>query len=90
MSWRQVYDARKAAGLCVRCARPAEPGRTRCKDCKAYTRDWVQARYDKLALRGLCVRCGRRPVGRLRVCMPCRKRDAAKRRERYDEVRRAA
>ena len=32
---RKTYHNRKAAGLCVRCGKPAGNGQTMCEDCKA-------------------------------------------------------
>jgi predicted amidophosphoribosyltransferase len=69
---RQTYRERKAKGLCVRCAKPALPGRVRCADCREYTRLWVQGLYDKRVLKGVCARCGKNPVSRFRTCRDCR------------------
>jgi 5-methylcytosine-specific restriction endonuclease McrA len=71
------YNAKKrAAGLCLSCSQPAEPGKTRCaKHLRgAKNQTWEQAQARRAA--GLCVKCGgERESGRYLYCATCRKRE---------------
>lgn len=76
--WKRRYDENKAAGLCVRCGRPAllsKRGRrlVRCGNCLTYAAAWQDNKRSLNNVKGMCSECGRRPfVKPYRECNPCR------------------
>ena len=70
------YQARhRAAGLCVYCPLPAEPGHTRCDVCSARERDAARAQRRAHSVRwratASCMRCGRKRRYRFAMCRRC-------------------
>ena len=63
---RDVYQARKEAGLCTRCGETAPEGKNMCPPCDEYmrtvTRRAVQALRSLRRKRGRCAGCGRKSV----------------------------
>ncbi len=96
---RRRSEARRAAGLCVRCGHiPPEEGRGLCEPCRADRRAARRARDADRRAAGLCVKCAAPAPGGKTYCDPCaaarhkrRKRDPEARREadrrRYAERR---
>lgn len=79
--WRMKYrDSHLAAGICVRCPKPARPGKQLCVDCTAQVRAYQianQARYTALQkakreahrAAGLCINCNEPAVVGQRKCL---------------------
>ena len=76
---RRRYDARRAAGRCVRCTQPTVGGLSRCGRCLALEKERVSAekksaagkrRYVARRAQGACVDCGVRTGGTAR-CERC-------------------
>ena len=71
MTKKERYEARKSAGLCVHCGKPARDGKVTCAECaekkSAYGKDIIQWRRDLK----LCTRCGK-PVYKGALCLVCR------------------
>ncbi len=96
---RRRSEARRAAGLCVRCGHiPPEEGRGLCEPCRDDRRAARRARDADRRAAGLCVKCAAPAPGGKTYCGPCaaarhkrRKRDPEARREadrrRYAERR---
>ena len=79
---RERYGRRRAAGLCVTCARPAFAGESRCGVCatvegerrdKAGKNQAARRRYAERRARSACTDCGRPAFGACR-CPDCAKR----------------
>ena len=67
--------ARKAAGKCTECDRPAAPGVTLCKahllTKRRVSREGSRRRYYERKAAGLCYRCGKVPATVNGACAPC-------------------
>ena len=76
----EVYNRRKALGLCVRCGMPTGNGKTRCEECIQYERASARKRYVKRAEAHRCRHCGRPlPEGRYYVvCELCKMKQKAR------------
>lgn len=72
MTKKERYEARKAAGLCVWCGKPAVQGQTQCLECKAkksaYEKDMQKWRKSI----GICTVCGKYPAYRGSTCLICK------------------
>ena len=75
---KKLYEERKESGLCTRCGKPREAGKTLCKTCAerhraANKQSWVKAgkptgRWNN----GLCGLCVKKPVEEgYKVCADC-------------------
>ena len=87
---RRRTEARRAAGLCIRCgnAQPAE-GRSMCEPCRENRRAAKRVRHHERRAAGLCVRCAAPAPGGKAHCDPCAaERNARRRRDK--EAKRAA
>ena len=77
---RQQYDARRAAGICVKCgARPAEPGRAQCTPCAVEVRQGQIKRQSH----GRCPNCSI-PVEQSGLCGSCKETARARRLKRLE------
>ena len=91
---KKLYEARKAAGLCVRCGEnPPRPGHMYCAECTQRRRgEWRDA-YMYYVNNGICVGCRKaKAMAGYIHCAACREkiRDRARqRRERDPEAARA-
>lgn len=72
-------EAKKAAGICIQCSEPAEPGRTRCAKHVAAQRVEMVRQRDAWKSQGLCQKCGGEPLPGKATCATCGKQsvDAA-------------
>ena len=88
-SSRRRTEARKAAGLCIRCGhgRP-EDGRSMCEPCRENRRQARKARRLERKAAGLCVKCAAPSDGK-ELCGPCAA-DKGRRSKRNSEARREA
>ena len=69
---RKRHQARRAAGLCVRCgARPADEGSATCQPCRQARRAAERELYAERCGAGLCVRCGGPTMEHGSRCAPC-------------------
>ena len=94
---RRRSEARKAAGLCIRCGNvPPEEGRSMCEPCREDRRQAKRNRHAERRAAGLCVNCAAPAPGGKAYCDPCartrsRRRDLEAKREadrrRYAERR---
>ncbi len=94
---RRRSEARRAAGLCIRCGIvPPEEGRSMCEPCRGDRRDAARARHRERRDAGLCVKCAATAPDGEAYCRPCagtrnRRRDLKAKREadrrRYSERR---
>ena len=86
---RRRTEARRAAGLCIRCgnAPPAE-GRSMCEPCRENRRAAKRARHRERRAAGLCVKCATPAPGGKAYCDPCAAERNA-RRHRDKEAKRA-
>lgn len=95
---RKRSEARKAAGLCIRCGKvPAAPDRSMCEPCRENRRQARRERYGRRRAAGQCIRCGIPSPGGKTYCASCAmtngwgRRDPAEKREearqRYAERR---
>ena len=67
------YIALKSAGLCVLCGKkPAENGKTRCKECKQRQSENQKAIRKYRADRGKCILCGEEALFGKKMCVMCR------------------
>ena len=78
-----LYNYRKANGLCCYCGERAEPGKTRCIGCNQVHQVKKCMRYVELKDKGICVDCGKRKAVRGVRCNEC----ADKARKRAKEYR---
>ena len=68
---RRRYEARTAAGLCVKCGRrPPAAGRTRCGACLARRNAAERNQWQRRRARGACGKCGA-PSGGAALCGTC-------------------
>ena len=73
-AWKE-YNARKAAGICVRCGVvPPSAGLTHCKSCSGEQSERkARLRREKLAADDLCSRCTKnKPSPGMKMCASCR------------------
>ena len=73
-AWKE-YNARKAAGICVRCGDvPPSAGLTQCKSCSVEQSERkARLRREKLAADDLCSRCTKnKPSPGMKMCASCR------------------
>ena len=77
---RELYAARRAAGRCGKCGRPAFNGASCCGPCSALEAEYNpirneagRRRYAQLRARGLCTDCGEPSHGAAR-CPECARR----------------
>ena len=71
---RRRSEARKAAGLCIRCGNvPPEEGRAMCEPCREDRRAAKRARHAERRAEGLCVQCAAPAPGGKTYCDPCAK-----------------
>ena len=87
---RRRTQARRAAGLCIRCglAQPAE-GRSMCEPCRENRRAAKRARHHERRAAGLCVKCAVPAPGGKAYCESCAaERNARRRRDK--EAKRAS
>ena len=71
---RRRSEARKAAGLCIRCGHVApEEGRTMCEPCREDRRAAKRALHAERRAAGLCVNCATPAPGGNAYCEPCAK-----------------
>lgn len=66
--------ARRKTGACLWCPKRAIKGKSLCKDCRAKSRERVDACREA----GVCSRCGTDYDGEMWACDVCRDRDAAR------------
>ena len=87
---RRRAEARRAAGLCIRCghAPPAE-GRSMCEPCRENRRAAKRVRHAERRAAGICVKCATPTPGGKAYCDPCAKAKY-RRRKRDPEARREA
>ena len=88
-SGRRRTEARRAAGLCIRCghSRPEE-GRSMCEPCRENRRQAKKARRLERKAAGLCVRCAAPSDGK-ELCRACAA-EKGRRSKRSSEARREA
>ena len=88
---RQRYDARRAAGRCVRCTQPTVGGLSRCGRCLALEMERVsperksaagKRRYARRRAQGACVDC-KAPAGGSARCARCAYRSNSRAPERH-------
>ena len=71
---RRRAEARRAAGLCVRCGHiPPEEGRAMCEPCREDRRAAKRALHAERRAAGLCVQCATPAPGGKAYCDPCAK-----------------
>ena len=73
-AWKE-YNARKAAGICVKCGDvPPSAGLTHCKSCSdGKSERNARLRREKLAADDLCRRCAKnKPAPGYKQCASCR------------------
>ena len=69
---RRRSEARKAAGMCIRCGNvPPEEGRAICEPCREDRRQAKRDRHRDRRAAGLCVRCATPSPGGKTYCDPC-------------------
>ncbi len=69
---RRRSEARRAAGLCIRCGNvPPEQGRAMCEPCRDDRRAAKRARHAERRAAGLCVQCAAPAPGGEAYCDPC-------------------
>lgn len=73
-SGKSRYEKRKAAGLCTKCGKPAQVGKSMCNECLLHRRLMDRARRDTYSrdYENLCTRCRKKPrePGK-KVCKDC-------------------
>ena len=85
---RRRSEARKAAGLCIRCGHvPPAEGRAMCEPCREDRRAAKRARHAERRAAGLCVNCATPAPGGKTYCDPCAK---ARSKRRNREAKREA
>ncbi len=94
---RRRAEARRAAGLCIRCGKfPAEEGRSMCEPCREDRRAAKRALHAERRAAGLCVQCATPAPRGKAYCDPCAKTRSRRRnlkakreadRRRYSERR---
>ena len=68
---KRRYEAREAAGLCVKCGRrPPAEGRTRCEACLARRNAAERDKWNRRRTSGACGKCGA-PAGGAACCETC-------------------
>lgn len=72
MTKKERYEARKAAGLCVWCGKPAAEGQTRCLECKAKKAAYAKDMREWRKSIGICTVCGKNPAYRGSTCLVCK------------------
>jgi len=78
----ETYYRHKAAGLCVRCGKPAISGKVLCENCRKISSSRVNERVQYLKSKGICYQCGKadaRPGGVLCVACLLKRREQNKR-----------
>ena len=71
---RRRSEARKKAGLCIRCGNVSpEEGRSMCEPCREDRRAAKRARHAERRAAGLCVHCAAPAPGGKAYCEPCAK-----------------
>ncbi len=71
---RRRSEARKAAGLCIRCGHvPPEEGRSMCEPCRDDRRAAKRALHHERRAAGVCVNCAAPAPGGKAYCGPCAK-----------------
>ena len=69
---RRRAEARRAAGLCIRCGHiPPEEGRSMCEPCREDRRAAKRALHAERRAKGLCVQCRVPAPGGKAYCDPC-------------------
>ena len=69
---RRRSEARRAAGLCIRCgAVPPEEGRSMCEPCRDDRREAKRVRHRERRAAGLCVNCATPAPDGKAYCDPC-------------------
>ena len=69
---RRRAEARRAAGLCIRCGHiPLEEGRATCEPCREDRRAAKRALHAERRSKGLCVQCATPAPGGKAYCDPC-------------------
>ena len=77
---RRRSQARRAAGLCVRCGHvPPEEGRSMCEPCRDDRRAAKRALHHERRAAGLCVNCPAPAPGGKAYCGPCAKTRSGRR-----------
>ena len=77
---RRRSEARKAAGLCIRCGHvPPEEGRSMCEPCRDDRRAAKRALHHERRAAGLCVNCAAPAPGSKAYCGPCAKTRSGRR-----------
>ena len=90
-AWKE-YNARKAAGICVRCGDvPPSAGLTHCKSCSdGQSERNARLRREKLAADDLCSRCVKnKPAPGMKMCASCRILARAAARKRAEKAKEA-
>lgn len=68
-----TYEERKAKGLCVKCGKPARPGKVQCAECALKQRNARIAQKEERAKFGVCSVCGKRKrLEGMKTCEQCR------------------
>ena len=77
MTTSDLYEQRKAARLCYRCATPlaANEKGIRCPTCAERMRAYQQRRRSRRSSEALCLDCGQPTGSGHRKCAKCRRRD---------------
>ena len=71
---RRRSEARRAAGLCIRCGHvPPAKGRSMCEPCRENRRAAKRALHAERRAKGLCVQCATPAPGGKAYCDPCAK-----------------
>ena len=71
---RRRSEARRAAGMCIRCGNvPPKEGRAMCEPCREDRRQAKRARHVERRAAGLCVHCAAPAPGGKAYCDPCAK-----------------
>ena len=71
---KDLYNKRKAAGLCTKCGRKAQPGKTMCTECLIRLRKRDREKMGTYArdYEDLCTRCRKKPrMEGKKVCEDC-------------------
>lgn len=75
---KERYRRAKASGICDRCGAAADPGRTKCSNCRASMKTDAADRRNKRRQDGLCIVCGFvAPIVGADYCEGCKIKNAA-------------
>ena len=72
MTKKERYEARKAAGLCVLCGKPAAEGKVKCAECTEKEKKYNKELREWRKSINICTACGKYPAYNGSMCLVCR------------------